>query len=1069
MKKMNKLIAILVLSMFFVGLSAQIRVACVGNSITAGYGTTNATTKSWPAQLGAMLGSGYSVLNCGVSGTTMLKKGDSPYWNTTKFTDAKNFDPQIVIISLGVNDTKSANWVYKAEFQTDYTAMINEFRANGKNPTIYVCYPAPYFGSASQNSIITNEMIPMIKAVSVAQGTSIIDFNSQLAGYNLLFPDGLHPNDLGSGVLAQIVHNALMQATTITSGSVYKILSKTSKKALQVANASLANSANVQTWTDTQSDEQRWVVTSLGDDLYTITNVASEKYLHIPSATPVNGTNVDQYGNSYNNTMRWKIVSQGNGYFTVQSATNNAYVLNLAGGASADGTNVNVYQSNGSDAQSWSFHLQAPQEAAPSPATADKIFAAWRAKYYDKNRKGNEVIAREGFWGEAEMMEIVDDAYEVTGNTKYSALFGAMYNLFLNKEGSDWMWNEYNDDITWMVIACTRAHLLTGNTAYLTKAREQFDKMWARAVHTDADGYWLTWKQGTAGTNSCINGPAMVACCYLAQATGNTAYYDKAISIYNWSKDKLFYPATGKVNDNYNNGTVGSWSSTYNQGTYLGAAVMLYNYTKKVSYLYEAQRIAQYAKVTMFGSNVINGETGPDLNGFKGILMRYARRYVVDCNRPDFIPWLQLNAKVAYNNRNSENLIFTTWGTKTNETMTLPADTAIKRIPAFAASTAVSLLMNCPYSTTLTRSAYNTIEAESFNYFKGISVEPCPDGTSNLGGVQNGYYSAYYNVDFGFKGAGSAEIRLSSVAAGNTIEIRLGSTTGTLIGTATIPNTGGWTTYQTITCPVTQVKGLQNVFLVYKGTGYICNLNNFKFVESATSTESHGLLGSYYNGSAFTNTPVMQRIDDDIDFDWVEFSPAASINPNLFLARWTGKIQPLYSENYKFYITSDNGRRVWINNKLLVDKWTNETGITYSDTINLVAGQKYDIKVEYYDLNGNANIKLEWESAQQVRQVVPNSQLYLPDELPTEVTPGATVNEELEFYPNPVKDRFVINSGDIETNRVTVFDVNGRMVLQSNEHFTGVKTFDASALSRGVYFVTVLSKDGLKRSRTFVK
>jgi hypothetical protein len=78
----------------------------------------------------------------------------------------------------------------------------------------------------------------------------------------------------------------------------------------------------------------------------------------------------------------------------------------------------------------------------------------------------------------------------------------------------------------------------------------------------------------------------MVACCYLAQATGDSTYYDKAISLYTWSKVYLFDAATGKLNDNVDLDKktgrlkISTWSSTYNQGTYLGAAVMLYKYTK---------------------------------------------------------------------------------------------------------------------------------------------------------------------------------------------------------------------------------------------------------------------------------------------------------------------------------------------------------------------------------------------------------------------------------------------------------------------------------------------------------
>jgi len=85
---------------------------------------------------------------------------------------------------------------------------------------------------------------------------------------------------------------------------------------------------------------------------------------------------------------------------------------------------------------------------------------------------------------------------------------------------------------------------------------------------------------------------------------------------------------------------------------------------------------------------VINNENGNDLQGFKGIFMRYARKYVLECGGKEMLQWLQLNAKVAYNNRNSENIMQTFWGTRTKEIVDLKS--------AFGASSAVSLLMNCP-------------------------------------------------------------------------------------------------------------------------------------------------------------------------------------------------------------------------------------------------------------------------------------------------------------------------------------------------------------------------------------
>ncbi len=192
----------------FISAQAPVRITCVGNSITEGYGNTNAT-KTWPAQLEKLLGSGYSVFNCGVSGTTMLKNGNSSYWNTARFIEAKNSDPQILIIKLGTNDAGSNNWVHKSEFYTDYVAMINEFRKNGRNPIIYVCFPVPVYGNANQNAIIEDEVIPLIDSVRKTFNTYSIDFHTALLSNGNDFPDGVHPNDAGSLVLANVAYNII--------------------------------------------------------------------------------------------------------------------------------------------------------------------------------------------------------------------------------------------------------------------------------------------------------------------------------------------------------------------------------------------------------------------------------------------------------------------------------------------------------------------------------------------------------------------------------------------------------------------------------------------------------------------------------------------------------------------------------------------------------------------------------------------------------------------------------------------------------------------------------------------
>ena len=475
---------------------------------------------------------------------------------------------------------------------------------------------------------------------------------------------------------------SLAQTTGIISGEIYTLKSRSANKLLNVSNASTDNNARVNGWPDTRSDAERWRMTHVGKGVYTFTNVASGKFLHL-SAAPADTVHVDQSADSSGNSVKWTIKKAGSGFYYLKPAANPDFSLNVTASDSADGAVVNLSRSSAGDTQKWLFHKETPQEVAPTTALADKVFEAWYTQY--------EVETRKGFWDRAEMMEILLDAYEVTKDPRYAKRFDIMYNNFLADNKADWMYNKYNDDITWAVLFCVRGYLLTGNKMYLQKGKEQFDKMYARAF-TNLYGGGLIWYETKTSKNACINGPAMVACCYLGQATGDSTYYDKAIALYTWSKVYLLNTATGKVNDNIdlnkNTGMIrtSAWSSTYNQGTYLGAAVMLYKHTKETSYLAEAEKVAQYTRDSMYNATVMNNEdNGNDLPGFKGIFARYARKYAVETDRTDLNEWLRLNAQTAYNNRNSQNIIQTKWGTQTSET---------KPKSAFGSSTAVSLLMN---------------------------------------------------------------------------------------------------------------------------------------------------------------------------------------------------------------------------------------------------------------------------------------------------------------------------------------------------------------------------------------
>jgi acyl-CoA thioesterase I len=187
---------------------STVRIACIGDSITYGAGIEDKTMDSWPAQLGLMLGKGWKVFNFGVGGATMLKNGTRPFWKEPQWINAQLINPDIVIIKLGTNDSAPRNWPeHGAEFYADYTDMIDKLRAVDNPPRIYICTPAPAFNDL--DSVISGEVIPVLKRLSRENNLNIIDFHQALRGLSGLFPDEIHPNAAGARIMAQTVHGIL--------------------------------------------------------------------------------------------------------------------------------------------------------------------------------------------------------------------------------------------------------------------------------------------------------------------------------------------------------------------------------------------------------------------------------------------------------------------------------------------------------------------------------------------------------------------------------------------------------------------------------------------------------------------------------------------------------------------------------------------------------------------------------------------------------------------------------------------------------------------------------------------
>lgn len=188
-----------------------VRVACIGNSITFGAGIRNRSRDSYPSVLARMLGDSYWVKNFGVSARTMLNKGDHPYMNEPAYKNALAFNPNIIVIKLGTNDSKSFNWKYKADFMKDAQTMIDAFKGLPSQPKIYLCYPSKAYltGDGINDDIISKEIIPMIKKLAKKNDLSVIDLHTAMDGMPELFPDRIHPNEKGAQVMAKAVYQSI--------------------------------------------------------------------------------------------------------------------------------------------------------------------------------------------------------------------------------------------------------------------------------------------------------------------------------------------------------------------------------------------------------------------------------------------------------------------------------------------------------------------------------------------------------------------------------------------------------------------------------------------------------------------------------------------------------------------------------------------------------------------------------------------------------------------------------------------------------------------------------------------
>lgn len=270
------------------------------------------------------------------------------------------------------------------------------------------------------------------------------------------------------------------------------------------------------------------------------------------------------------------------------------------------------------------------------------------------------------------------DVYERTTNASCLTIFSNAFNGFTSEHGGNWLDNPYNDDIMWMVIASARGYLHTRNPVYRDAAQSNFDQCFARAWSTNLGG-GLWWTKTNSTKNACVNGPAAIAAHFLFQITGDTNYLTKSKNIFEWERGTLFNTNSGAVADAISaNGRLHRWASTYNQGTFIGAANFL-------GFTNEARLAADYTRDHLSEAGMLPQYQQPgDLGGFNGICVRWLAKFMHERGlQSRYEPWLRQNAEAAWNaRRKSDDLIWSRW----------PDPTPEETLHSWACSSAVVML-----------------------------------------------------------------------------------------------------------------------------------------------------------------------------------------------------------------------------------------------------------------------------------------------------------------------------------------------------------------------------------------
>lgn len=275
---------------------------------------------------------------------------------------------------------------------------------------------------------------------------------------------------------------------------------------------------------------------------------------------------------------------------------------------------------------------------------------------------------------------------------------------------------------------------------------------------------------------------------------------------------------------------------------------------------------------------------------------------------------------------------------------------------------------------------------------------------------------------------------------------------------------------RTVKAPVTQSEGGSFFTFSHWEGGADQSAVSFQAPDSLFSLTAHyneaqvgsgaGLTGAYYDEEEhnFSGTPAFWRIDSTINFSWGGGSAAPNlIGEDFFSIRWTGGIEPLFSEEHTFHIISDDGVRLWVADELLIDQWVPQAPTETQGRIVLEKGRRYPIKLEYFEDGGGAVCQLFWSASRLPREIIPKRQLY-PD-IPT-VASDEPATPEIRIFPQPAREEvsLLIDAETGATLQAELYTLGGQLAwkgLLSHAAPRSLHRIDIRGLEPGMYVMQV--------------